>query len=123
MTTTQPRRAQTVAGAMAPLRAQIEREFPSLREHRGRVLHLALNEAEALAWQSGFPELIFPVLAREKASALAAWQDRQHSIRRSISLSAPPVSCRPSAWMTVGTASRPARRLRPALLRCSRPTA
>ena len=42
-----------------------------------RMLRLALNEAEALARQTDFPQLVFPVLAREKAEAIAAWQSRQ----------------------------------------------
>ncbi len=98
--------------AMAPLRAQIEREFPSLRDQHGRILHLALNEAEALAWQTGFPELVFPVLAREKVSNLAAWRNRQHFIRWGIPTSPPPVACRRSAWTTQGTACRSAVRQR-----------
>ena len=47
-----------------------------------RLLQLALNEAEALAWETEFPHLVFPVLAIEKAEALAAWEARQRSIRR-----------------------------------------
>ena len=59
-----------------------------LAEFRGtlgaseRLLQLALNEAEALAWQTEFPHLVFPVLATEKAAAVAAWEARQRSIRR-----------------------------------------
>ena len=49
-----------------------------------RMVRLALNEAEALAGQTGFPLLTFPVLAREKVDAVAAWQSRQKSVRRSI---------------------------------------
>jgi len=59
-----------------------------LTEFRGtlgvpeRLLQLALNEAEALAWETEFPHLVFPVLATEKAEAVAAWEARQRSIRR-----------------------------------------
>ena len=49
------------------------------------VLRLALNEAEALAHESGFPMLIFPVLAREKAEAVAAWHRHQEAVRQSSS--------------------------------------
>jgi len=45
------------------------------------LLHLALNEAEALAWQTEYPYLVFPALATEKAQAVANWQARQRSIR------------------------------------------
>ncbi len=45
------------------------------------LLELAVNEAEALAWDTGFPGLLFPTLAAEKAGAVAAWQARQQRIR------------------------------------------
>ena len=46
-----------------------------------RLLQLALNEAEAQAWQTEFPHLVFPVLATEKAQAVAAWNRRQQLLR------------------------------------------
>src|ERR1044071_2870645 len=55
------------------------RESVGASEH---LLHLALNEAEALAWQTEFPHLVFPTLATEKAQSIAAWQSRQSSIAR-----------------------------------------
>lgn len=45
------------------------------------VLHSALNEAEALAWQTPYPHLFFPVLAEEKALAARRWAYRQERIR------------------------------------------
>lgn len=48
--------------------------------HR-QVLRLALNEAEALAWQTKYPLLIFPTLAAEKARAVAVWGARQQALR------------------------------------------
>jgi hypothetical protein len=51
-----------------------------LKTHE-QVLRLALNEAEALAWQTDFPQLVFPTLAMEKAEAVAAWHERQVSVR------------------------------------------
>ena len=66
--------------SIAAVRAEIEREFLPLHRQQPRVLQLVLNEAEALAWQSGFPHLLFPLLAREKALALAEWQARQLAI-------------------------------------------
>ena len=50
-----------------------------VQEHQ---LELALNEAEALAYETGFPLLTFPVLAREKVQALAAWRRQQNKVRR-----------------------------------------
>ncbi len=52
----------------------------TLRAHE-QMLHLALNEAEALAWQTSVPQLVFPTLAREKAQAVAAWQRRQELLQ------------------------------------------
>ena len=66
------------------LSAQIERLKENLlAELRGtvdapeRLFRLALGEAEALAWQSGFPHLLFPALAMEKVQAVAGWKVRQ----------------------------------------------
>lgn len=47
-----------------------------------QLLRLALNEAEALAWQTAYPHLVFPVLATEKLQALAAWNATQQTVRR-----------------------------------------
>lgn len=50
-------------------------------EH-ARLLRLALNEAEGLAWQTEVPHLVFPALAVEKAEAAVAWHQRQTALRR-----------------------------------------
>lgn len=47
-----------------------------------RLLRLALNEAEALAWETTYPHLVFPMLATEKVQAVAAWNTNQQSVRR-----------------------------------------
>jgi len=52
------------------------------------MLRLALNEAEALAWQTDYPHLVFPTLAMEKAQGLAAWNQRQRAIRGTSCMSA-----------------------------------
>ncbi len=58
-----------------------------LAESRGalkvpeQLLKLALNEAEALAWQTLYPHLVFPVLAGEKIQSVAAWNNRQRSLQ------------------------------------------
>jgi len=41
------------------------------------MVKLALNEAEALAWETKYPQLVFADLATEKAQALLAWQRHQ----------------------------------------------
>jgi len=62
------------------LREGVEAEFAGLREAREHLVKLALNEAEALALQTPVPHLVFPLLAREKVSALAAWHERQNAL-------------------------------------------
>lgn len=56
------------------------REALQTQEH---LLHLALNEAEALAWQTAYPHLVFPTLATEKVQAVADWNSHQQFVRRS----------------------------------------
>jgi len=56
----------------------------SLASHR-HALRLALNEAEALAWQTMYPHLVFPALAMEKAQVVAAWNERQQRVWRANS--------------------------------------
>ena len=51
----------------------------AFREQR-QLLDLVLNEAEALAWQTDYPHLLFPVLATEKIEAAVAWRQRQESL-------------------------------------------
>ena len=53
-----------------------------------RMLHLALNEAEALAWQSEFPQLVFLDLAEEKAQSLLKWIARQRDVRSQAGIQA-----------------------------------
>ena len=49
-----------------------------------QMLRLALNEAEALAWQTPFPHLFFPDLAAEKVRAVAEWSRRQRTVQRPV---------------------------------------
>jgi hypothetical protein len=55
--------------------------FPALKSQE-HLLRLALNEAEAAAWLTGYPHLIFPALATEKVQGLIAWEARQQYVRR-----------------------------------------
>ena len=64
------------------VREQVAAEFRGRLDEHKHVLDLALNEAEALAWESGFPQLFFPTLATEKASAVTGWHLRQQSLRQ-----------------------------------------
>ncbi|HLH53033.1 MAG TPA: hypothetical protein VKY92_05395 [Verrucomicrobiae bacterium] len=63
-------------------KAELLREFGQSSSHQEHLVHLALNEAEALAHATGFPLLTFPMLAREKAQEIAAWRLQQQAVRR-----------------------------------------
>jgi hypothetical protein len=64
------------------VKAQVIAEFRDRLEGDQHVLELAMNEAEALAWQTDFPQLLFPILATEKANAVVGWHFRQQFLRR-----------------------------------------
>jgi hypothetical protein len=57
----------------------IAAEFREIVEANQKSFQLALNEAEALAWQTEFPQLFFPTLAMEKVQAVARRRTRQQS--------------------------------------------
>jgi hypothetical protein len=57
-------------------------EFRETLRGNEKLLRLALTEAEALAWQTDFPQLVFPTLAAENAERVAAWHARQQSMQR-----------------------------------------
>lgn len=65
---------------MENVKAGIVSEFRDRLDDHQRVLELAVNEAEALAWETGFPQLVFPTLAVEKARAAAGWHARQQRL-------------------------------------------
>ena len=69
-------RAQ-IAGAKNAIFAESARAF-SVPE---RLVRLALNEAEAAAWQTRHPHLFFPTLAAEKVREVAHWNARQQFVR------------------------------------------
>jgi hypothetical protein len=63
-------------------RNAIAAEFRETRQANDRLVQLALNEAEALAWQTDYPHLLFPALAHEKVQAVAAWNSHQQIVRK-----------------------------------------
>jgi len=69
-------RAQ-IAGVKEAIFTEYSRAFSAPE----RLVRLALNEAEAAAWQTKYPHLLFPTLAVEKVRAVAAWKARQESVR------------------------------------------
>jgi hypothetical protein len=70
------------AQSLAWVRRSLEQEFHEVRREQPALLRLALNEAEALAGETGYPQLLFPALAREKAEQTGAWLQRQRNVRR-----------------------------------------
>ena len=65
-------------------KAAIISEFRDGLEEHANLLRLAVNEAEALAWQTDFPHLFFPGLAAEKARAVTNWHVRQRALKPGI---------------------------------------
>ena len=64
------------------VKGALRAEFSETTGRNHHLFQLALTEAEALAWQTEYPELVFPALAREKAESLTVWQRRQQALRR-----------------------------------------
>jgi len=85
----QPSLAHLCLNSCRKLLAEVERvktvvqdEFRGQLQEHQHLLKLALNEAEALAWQTDFPHLVFPTLAVEKAQAVAQWHSRQRALQQ-----------------------------------------
>lgn len=76
-----PKLQHRAFAALARVRGDIEHKYASVKDQAPRIVHLTLNEAEAVAWDSGFPHLVFPLLAEEKLSKAAAWVNRQRTLR------------------------------------------
>lgn len=81
-------------GLAGPFRAAQERRFERLKSRLlletlqevwepefNSQLRRAANEAAALAWVTGFPLLVFPVLFAEKAEAALVQTERQKQVR------------------------------------------
>lgn len=77
LTGTGPAGCETVTAQLAAAKNQVSAEFSERLAGHESVLRLALNEAEALAWETNYPHLVFTTLAMEKAQAAATWENRQ----------------------------------------------
>jgi hypothetical protein len=75
-------RCEVVRKAIARTKETVLQDYFELAQEHANVLRLALNEAEALAWQTAHPHLFFPALAAEKAQSAVNWHRRQRSVRR-----------------------------------------
>lgn len=74
---------QKLLAGIEQAKSKIISEFRPTREAQENLFKQAVNEAEALAWQTPYPHLFFPSLAVEKVQAVAAWQTRQQSVHQS----------------------------------------
>lgn len=73
---------QKVLAQIASAKEDILTESRQATKAPERLVRLAVNEAEALAWQTAYPQLVFPALATEKVQAVVAWNAAQASVRR-----------------------------------------
>jgi hypothetical protein len=78
-------RCRKLVAQIAQVKAALLRESHQAMRTRKHLLELALNEAEAMAWQTEYPHLVFPTLAAEKARAVALWHQRQERVQHTIS--------------------------------------
>ncbi len=76
------RSCQKILAHIQRARNAIFSEARGAAEAQERMLELALNEAEALAWQTGYPHLVFPALAMEKVREVAHWSRHQRAVQR-----------------------------------------
>jgi hypothetical protein len=67
------------------VKVKVECEFGQTMAGCHHLLKAALNEAEALAWQTPYPHLLFPLLAQEKAAEAQKWAIQQRTIRERTS--------------------------------------
>jgi len=72
---------QKVLDRIAAAREMIYSESRGILRAQEHLLRLALNEAEVVAWQTSYPDLVFPDLAAEKVQALVAWDARLQRVR------------------------------------------
>lgn len=75
-------RCQKLAAQIKAVRDGFRNELRQTLAVPERIFRLALNEAEALAWETGYPHLLFPALATEKLQAATAWSARQELLRQ-----------------------------------------
>ena len=73
---------QRILAQVVQVKEAIFAESCAALQSQEHLLRLALNEAEAAARQTLYPHLVFPTLAMEKVQAVAAWNRRQESVRR-----------------------------------------
>ena len=73
---------EKIADQIVQAKDSLVTEFKDAFKTQEALLRLAIVEADALAWQTEYPHLIFPSLAIEKLQAAIGWQSRQQSLLR-----------------------------------------
>ncbi|MFZ0826591.1 MAG: hypothetical protein WAO02_04130 [Verrucomicrobiia bacterium] len=73
---------QKLAAGIAQTKNNLLAEFRETLRLPEQLFRQAMSEAEAVAWQTDYPQLVFPTLAMEKVQAVATWHSRQQSLRR-----------------------------------------
>ncbi|MGZ4961299.1 MAG: hypothetical protein ACXWBP_07555 [Limisphaerales bacterium] len=68
-------------GRIEQAKANVFAEFSAALKGQEHMLQLAINEAEAIAWATEIPYLVFPTLAQEKATSVANWAAHQRHVR------------------------------------------
>jgi len=63
------------------VRQNLAARFARQSEIPQRLFRSALNEAESLAWETEYPQLVFPTLAEEKIAAISSWYDHGGTLR------------------------------------------
>ncbi len=71
-----------ILGRIAVAREMIFNESRQILKVHEHLLRLALNEAEAAAWQTMYPHLVFPTLATEKVQAVIAWDTKRQALQQ-----------------------------------------
>jgi hypothetical protein len=73
---------EKIAHQLSQAKASLVAEFKDALKNREELLRNAIVEADALAWQTDYPHLLFPSLANEKLQTALGWQLRQQSLLR-----------------------------------------
>ena len=82
------RSCRKLRGQLDQVKLSVLQNFGLKAAGEERFLRLALNEAEALAWQTPYPHLLFPVLAEEKAASMKRWSARQRLVKEANPITA-----------------------------------
>jgi len=73
---------ERIANEIREVKGRIFSEFKGAFQNQELMLQLALAEADALARQTEYPHLLFPLLATEKLQVAVQRQSRQQQVLR-----------------------------------------